>query len=95
MSDGKKPRSVLTEIPTNLDAKNEMTALFNNPKAFDFLKLERLISYLISVVTKAGSIVLDSLLGLGTTSAVALKMGRRFYRGGTWRTCHYALQAAP
>ena len=78
MSEGKKPRSILTDLPTNADAKNEIMGLFNDPKAFDFPKPEGLIKFLIAIVTKPGDIVLDSFLGSGTTAAVAHKMGRRW-----------------
>ena len=78
MSKGKKPRSILTNMPTNSDAKNEILALFGDPKAFDFPKPEGLVEYFLSIATSPGDLVLDSFLGSGTTAAVAHKMGRRW-----------------
>jgi adenine-specific DNA-methyltransferase len=78
LSDGKKPRSIMTDMPTNSDAKDEMMKIFGDPKAFDFPKPEGLIKYILSIMTEPGDIVLDSFLGSGTTSAVAHKMGRRW-----------------
>lgn len=78
MGKGKKPRSLLTDIATNSDAKNEMLSLFSDPKAFDYPKPEALIKHLLSIATQPGDLVLDSFLGSGTTAAVAHKMGRRW-----------------
>lgn len=59
------------------DAMKEMLALFGDDP-FTTPKPERLIQTVLTIATKEGDLVLDSFLGSGTTSAVALKMNRRF-----------------
>lgn len=78
MSKGKKPRSLLTDIAINSDAKEEILALFNDSKAFNYPKPEKLIKHLLSIATNKNDLVLDSFLGSGTTCAVAQKMGRKY-----------------
>ena len=78
MGEGKKPRSLLTEVAINSDAKQEMLNLFGDAKSFPYPKPENLIRYILNLYTKPGDLVLDSFLGSGTTAAVAHKMGRRY-----------------
>ena len=78
MGEGKKPRSLLVNLPTNSDAKKEMQELFDDPKAFDYPKPEFLIKYILETITNPGDLVLDSFAGSGTTGAVAHKMGRKW-----------------
>lgn len=64
------------DMATYEDSAQETIKLFgDNP--FDYPKPEKLISTLISAVTKKDDWVLDSFLGSGTTSAVAHKTGRK------------------
>lgn len=65
------------QMATYEDSNAESRKLFG-PTAFDYPKPEMLIQTLISAVTQAGEIVLDSFAGSGTTGAVAHKMGRRW-----------------
>lgn len=62
---------------SNRTSKNEMRALFPAEASFGTPKPEALIRKVIQIATVPGDIVLDSFLGSGTTSAVAIKMGRR------------------
>lgn len=78
MGDGKKPRSLLTDVAINSDAKQELVNLFGDAKTFPYPKPENLVKYIFSLYTKSGDLVLDSFLGSGTTAAVAQKMGRRY-----------------
>lgn len=75
---GKKPRSLLTDIAINSDAKNEIKSLFGDAKYFSYPKPENLIKTLLEITTKPDDLVLDSFLGSGTTAAVAQKMGRKW-----------------
>ena len=78
MGDGKKPRSLLTDVAINSDAKQELVNLFGDAKTFPYPKPENLVKYIFNLYTKSGDLVLDSFLGSGTTAAVAQKMGRRY-----------------
>ena len=78
MGKGKKPRSLLTNVAVNSDAKNEIKYIFGDAKYFSYPKPENLIKTLLEMSTTNGDIVLDSFLGSGTTAAVAHKMGRRW-----------------
>lgn len=78
MGDGKKPRSLLTDVAINSDAKQELVNLFGDAKTFPYPKPENLVKYIFDLYTKSGDLVLDSFLGSGTTAAVAQKMGRRY-----------------
>lgn len=62
---------------SNRTSKNEMRALFPAEASFGTPKPEALVRKAIQIATVPGDIVLDSFLGSGTTSAVAIKMGRR------------------
>lgn len=66
------------EVGHTDEAKKEIHALFGKADAFDTPKPERLIKRVLEIASNEGDFVLDSLLGTGTTAAVALKMGRRF-----------------
>lgn len=63
---------------SNRNAKAEIKALFNDNKAFDTPKPEKLIEQVINIASDEGDIVLDSFLGSGTTAAVAHKTGRKW-----------------
>ena len=78
MGDGKKPRSLLTDVAINSDAKQELVNLFGDAKTFPYPKPENLVKYIFNLYTKSGDLLLDSFLGSGTTAAVAQKMGRRY-----------------
>lgn len=78
MGDGKKPRSLLTDVAINSDAKQELVNLFGDAKTFPYPKPENLVKYIFNLYTKPSDLILDSFLGSGTTAAVAQKMGRRY-----------------
>lgn len=73
--------------PTNLfeykdvghtdEAKKEVLKVFDGQSPFATPKPERLIQRILTIATNPGDLVLDSFLGSGTTSAVAMKMGRK------------------
>lgn len=73
--------------PTNLfkfddvghtdEAKKEIIKVFDGQSPFATPKPERLIQRILTIATNPGDLVLDSFLGSGTTSAVAMKMGRK------------------
>jgi adenine-specific DNA-methyltransferase len=66
-----------TDVGNTQEAKKEVVALFGQEN-FMTPKPERLIQRIVSVATNPGDLVLDSVLGSGTTAAVAHKMGRRY-----------------
>lgn len=73
------PRSIwsYTEMGHNQESKNEMKELFpDNP--FATPKPERLLQRIITIASNPQELILDSVLGSGTTAAVAHKMGRQY-----------------
>lgn len=65
------------EVGHNQEAKKEVNLLFGANNPFATPKPERLIQRILTIATNSGDLVLDSFLGSGTTSAVAMKMGRK------------------
>ena len=61
----------------NSKGTDEIVEIFGR-KAFSYPKNELLMQRIIEYTTKEGDIVLDFHLGLGTTAAVAHKMGRQY-----------------
>lgn len=76
---GRAPESIFFGefVGTTREAMSEIKALFGT-SAFETPKPERLIKRVLEIATDEGDLVLDSLLGSGTTAAVAHKMGRRW-----------------
>lgn len=74
LSSGKKPRSILSDISNNSNAKEELLNIFNNEKVFDYSKPTDLISNFIQIITNKDSIILDSFAGSGTTAHAVLKL---------------------
>lgn len=62
-------------VGTTTDAKKHTVRLFGRD-VFDTPKPEKLIMRVLHIATNPGDLVLDPYLGSGTTTAVALKMGR-------------------
>lgn len=65
------------EVGGNQDAKHEVLALFGD-SGFITPKPEGLLRRILTIATNEGDLVLDSVLGSGTTAAVAHKMNRRY-----------------
>ncbi len=65
------------EVGHTQEAKREILKLFGGD-VFLTPKPERLMHRVIQIATNPGDLVLDSVLGSGTTAAVAHKMGRRY-----------------
>ena len=77
-----------TDVGSNRTSKAEIKTIFNDIKAFDTPKPEKLIQRIISLATNPNDIVLDSFAGSGTTGAVAHKMGRRWIMIELGEHCH-------
>jgi adenine-specific DNA-methyltransferase len=60
------------------EAKKEANVLFGSDVSFGTPKPERLMRKILEIGSNAGDLVLDCVLGSGTTAAVAHKMGRRY-----------------
>lgn len=60
------------------ESKKEANTLFGSDVSFGTPKPERLMQRILQIATNPGDLVLDSVLGSGTTAAVAHKMGRRY-----------------
>ncbi|MFZ3141898.1 DNA methyltransferase [Polaromonas sp.] len=73
------PRSIWLHEDTghNQEAMLEGLTLFGEIR-FGTPKPERLLQRMLHIATHPGDLILDSFLGLGTTAAVAHKMGRRW-----------------
>ncbi len=68
-----------TEAGQNAEAKAEIRNLLSgNDEIFGTPKPERLIARILTTASNEGDLVLDSVLGSGTTAAVAQKMNRRY-----------------
>ncbi|CAD5983593.1 Putative type III restriction-modification system HindVIP enzyme mod [Planktothrix tepida] len=77
-----------TDVGSNRTSKAEIKTIFNDIKAFDTPKPEKLIHRIIFLATNPNDIVLDSFAGSGTTGAVAHKMGRRWIMIELGEHCH-------
>ena len=78
---GVVPRTWWTaeEAGTNQSAKRDhLRKLLPEIEPFGTPKPEELLSLILHIATNPGELVLDSVLGSGTTAAVAHKMGRRW-----------------
>lgn len=75
---GMSAPSIWDDVALNQHASAEIEKIFGAKAAFETPKPERLMARIIHIASNPGDIVLDSFLGSGTTSAVAMKMGRRF-----------------
>ncbi len=62
----------------NTQEAKKVVIKFNSKDIFETPKPERLIERIIHIASNPGDIVLDSFLGSGTSSAVAMKKGRQF-----------------
>lgn len=81
----------LEQTGHNRQAKFEQKKLFPKWKKaqwFGTPKPEKLASYILTIATNPGDLVLDSFLGSGTTAAVAHKMGRRWIGIELGEHCH-------
>ena len=65
------------DVNDNQKAKKEVLELFYEDDVFSTPKPEKLIERILYIATNPGDLVLDSVLGSGTTMAVAIKTGRR------------------
>ena len=77
-----------TDVGSNRTSKTEIKTIFNDIKAFDTPKPEKLIQRVLEIATNPGDLVLDSFAGSGTTGAVAHKMGRRWIMIELGEHCH-------
>jgi adenine-specific DNA-methyltransferase len=77
---GRPPETIWShgEVGSNRTSKAEIKALFGDANSFDTPKPEGLLQRIIAIATDPEDIVLDSVLGSGTTAAVAHKMNRRW-----------------
>ena len=67
------------ECGTNAEARKEGSGLFGPGFKFPTPKPEKLLHRIISIASNPGDLVVDPFAGSGTTAAVAMKMGRRFF----------------
>lgn len=67
-----------SEVGHNQEAKHESKEIFGSKQPFSTPKPERLLERIIKIASDKGDLVLDFFAGSGTTSAVALKLKRRF-----------------
>ncbi len=77
MSDGKKPRSILTDISNNSNAKENIFQIFNEQKKFDYSKPYDLIEYFINIISDKNSVILDSFAGSATTAHAVLNINKK------------------
>lgn len=67
------------EVGTTDSAKKHTISLFPGLPVFDTPKPEELIDRIFGIAANPGDLVLDSFLGSGTTAAVAVRRGLRFF----------------
>lgn len=84
------------EVGTTDSAKKHTIGLFPDLPVFDTPKPEELLDRIFSIAANPGDLVMDSFLGSGTSAAVAIRRGLRFFgieRGGHIIThCHDRLK---
>jgi adenine-specific DNA-methyltransferase len=66
------------EVGHTDESKKECNELFGADVSFGTPKPERLVKRIFEIASNPNDIVLDSVLGSGTTAAVAQKMGRKY-----------------
>lgn len=72
--DGKKPRSLNSNLGSTIDGKNDIRNIFNNDKIFSYPKPVRLVKYLTKVATETNDIILDFFAGSGTTAHAVMDL---------------------
>jgi adenine-specific DNA-methyltransferase len=66
---GKKPRSLTSELGSTIDGKNDIKKLFKNDKVFSYPKPKQIIQTLMDISSiKSNDIVLDFFAGSSTTA---------------------------
>lgn len=72
--DGKKPRSLTSDLGSTIDGKNDISSIFGNDKIFSYPKPVKLIQYLLSIISNNTDehIILDFFAGSGTTAHAVL-----------------------
>lgn len=67
--DGKKPRSLTSDLGTTIDGKNDISSLFDNPKVFSYPKPSKLTKNLMGISgVSENEIVLDFFSGSGSSA---------------------------
>ncbi len=76
LPEGKKPRSIIDDVATNSDGKNELRELFEGKDIFSNPKPTELIKYLMDIVLTGNDIVLDPFTGSGTTAQALFQLNK-------------------
>lgn len=74
--DGKKPRSLSSDLGSTIDGKKDIKNIFGNAKIFPYPKPVKLIKFIVDIVTEEDDIILDSFAGSGTTAQAVLELNR-------------------
>ena len=71
---GKKPRSLTSELGSTIDGKNDIKNLFENDKTFSYPKPKKLIQFLADILNTKNEIILDFFAGSGTTADAVMQL---------------------
>ena len=71
---GKKPRSLTSELGSTIDGKNDIKNLFENDKIFSYPKPKKLIQFLVDILNTKNGIILDFFAGSGTTGDAVMQL---------------------
>jgi adenine-specific DNA-methyltransferase len=66
--EGKKPRSLTSDIGDNNEGRGDFVDVMKNAKIFDYPKPVRLIKFLANIICDSNAIILDFFAGSGTTA---------------------------
>ncbi|MFZ4085698.1 MAG: site-specific DNA-methyltransferase, partial [Vampirovibrionia bacterium] len=72
--DGKKPRSLSSNLGSTIDGKNDIVSLFHKIKIFSYPKPIKLVNFIASLVTNHNDLILDFFAGSATTAHAVMKL---------------------
>lgn len=72
--EGKKPRSLTSDLWSTIDWKNNIRDCFNNDKLFSYPKPIKLVSFLAKMTTKSDDIILDFFAWSWTTAHAVMDL---------------------
>lgn len=93
--DGKKPRSLTSNLGSTIDGKNDIKRLFENDKIFSYPKPTKFIKFLIEIVSSSNDIILDFFAGSGTTGDAVMQLNAEDLVNGKEGNRKYILVQLP
>lgn len=72
--DGKKPRSLSSDLGSTIDWKNDIRTLFDSAKIFSYPKPIKLVKFLAKIIVNWDDTILDFFAGSGTTGHAVMSL---------------------